>query len=218
MIDTSLRFHARVLACMALFVLAPRASAQEAPAQPAPPPPAAQAQPDAAPPSAGPVLEMPPEPSQPSAADDSGPLLQLGSAPDDDTLSRGLQDSRLAAPRTVVGGYGQFSLNAIKPGNANEFDAHATVRRVVLFVAHPITDDIRVYTEFEWEDALACASCAGSAEIEQALGGLEGIEDVAVIGLPDADPDGWQAAIGAVRPSIGGMSPEDAIRRIRDER
>jgi hypothetical protein len=122
-----------------------------------------------APAGSGPVLEMPPEVSQPSVARASGPLVQLGAPSNEETLSRGLQDARLAAPRTVVGGYGQFSLNALKPGNADEFNANATVRRLVLFVAHPITDDIRVYTEFEWENALACSSCVGSAEVEQAF-------------------------------------------------
>jgi hypothetical protein len=151
-----------------------------------PPPPTAASEPEApspgsmgVPPSAadvpgatlGPKIELPPEgvagTPQPSAA--NTPLVRLGTATDDETLSRGLQPNRLQQPTTVVGGYGQFSLNAVKPGNAKEFDARATVRRLVLFVAHPITEDIRIYTEFEWENAVSCSGCVGSAEVEQAF-------------------------------------------------
>ncbi|MEY4580807.1 MAG: hypothetical protein RL701_5510, partial [Pseudomonadota bacterium] len=118
----------------------------------------------------GPVIELPPEdrPAQTKPAD-SGPLVALGVPADSNTLSRGLQPQRMAQPRTVIGGYGQFTLNAVKPGDASSFTAQASVRRLVLFVAHPITDDIRVYTEFEWENAVACAACQGSAEVEQAF-------------------------------------------------
>ena len=69
---------------------------------------------------------------------------------------------------TVIGGYGQFVLNALRQGSDGRFNVRANVERVVLFVAHPITDDIRVYTEFEWENAGVCARCQGSAEVEQA--------------------------------------------------
>jgi hypothetical protein len=86
----------------------------------------------------------------------------------DDTLLRGLEPQRMSQSGTVIGGYGQFGLNALRIGSDGRFGVHANVERVVLFVAHPITDDIRVYTEFEWENALACSSCAGSAEVEQA--------------------------------------------------
>jgi hypothetical protein len=95
--------------------------------------------------------------------------VQFGASADAATLSRGLGPARMAQPHTVVGGYGQFGLNALRAGTQGEFDARASVRRLVLFVAHPLTDDIRVYTEFEWENALACRSCSGSAEIEQAF-------------------------------------------------
>ncbi|HTU60428.1 MAG TPA: hypothetical protein VMF89_18380, partial [Polyangiales bacterium] len=95
--------------------------------------------------------------------------IRLGVASDADTMTRGLMPMRMAQSATVIGGYGQFTLNSILPGNADEFSTRASVRRLVLFVAHPITDDIRVYTEFEWENAVACQSCNGSAEIEQAF-------------------------------------------------
>jgi hypothetical protein len=77
----------------------------------------------------------------------------------------------MAQPTTVVGGYGQFTLNSLRigPDKDNDFVTRANLRRIVLFVAHPITDDIRIYSEFEWENALACDGCLGSAEVEQAF-------------------------------------------------
>jgi hypothetical protein len=115
----------------------------------------------------GPSIELPPETTRPANQDE--PSVQLGVAPEDSTLSRGLGPARMAQRHTVVGGYGQFGLNAWRRGTRGEFDARASVRRLVLFVAHPITDDIRIYSEFEWENALACQSCVGSAEVEQAF-------------------------------------------------
>jgi len=146
---------------------APMARPLAAPADAAPP---AESGPVPAAPSGGPVIEMPPEESAPAAAAPSaGPGIELGVAPRSDSLSRGLTEARLAQPSTVIGGYGQFVLSALKPGNADEFNARANVRRLVLFVAHPITDDIRVYTELEWENVIACGSCQGSVELEQAF-------------------------------------------------
>ena len=142
---------------------APAAPELEVPAPPPPLPPAA--------PSSGPVIEMPPEELAPPAkapAANEPPLIQLGVTAPSNTLNRGLTEARLTQPTTVVGGYGQFSLNAIKPGD-DQWNTRASVRRLVLFVAHPITDDIRVYTELEWENAVACSSCSGSVEVEQAF-------------------------------------------------
>jgi hypothetical protein len=145
----------------------------------APEPPAAASSGDEAvpnaPPGTGPIIELPPELSgaQPEAAapasDGTWPKLSLGVPSDDDTMSRGLMPMRMAQSATVIGGYGQFTLNSVLPGDQREFNTRASVRRLVLFVAHPITDDIRVYTEFEWENAVACQSCSGSVEVEQAF-------------------------------------------------
>jgi hypothetical protein len=121
------------------------------------------------------VIELPPElqasqaRSQAAAPDPAGPNISLGVPADDDTLSRGLMIQRMKQSATVIGGYGQFTLNALLPGNADDFTTRATVRRLILFVAHPITDHIRVYTEFEWENAVSCSGCSGSVEIEQAF-------------------------------------------------
>lgn len=136
-------------------------------AEPAPPPQAAAAEP---PPAAGPQIEMPPEAA--STEPEPPPVVQFGTPVDrEEALTRGLTPERMAQPTTVVGGYGQFTLNALRvgPDKDNDFSARANLRRIVLFVAHPITDTIRVYSEFEWENALACDSCNGSAEVEQAF-------------------------------------------------
>jgi hypothetical protein len=136
----------------------------------------AQAEPGAVPPPSaaapsltGPAIELPPEAAAPQASENHGGL-QLGVSPDDeDSLLRGLAPQRMAQSRTVVGGYGQFDLEALRQGNNGRFNATANVRRIVLFVAHPITEDIRIYTEFEWENAVASPSFQGSAEVEQAF-------------------------------------------------
>jgi hypothetical protein len=169
----SFRASVRALSALCLITTA-TALAQESP-PPAPPPDAVT----------GPVIELPPEEVAPAPSTDllvprnavkpaaepekDERLFQLGVRADSDALTRGLQQLRMAQPRTVIGGYGQFTLNSVKPGNSSSFNTTASVRRLVLFVAHPITDNIRVYTEFEWENAVACQNCQGAAEVEQAF-------------------------------------------------
>lgn len=109
------------------------------------------------------------------------PLPQFGVADDGGALARerlllkGLQAQRLAAGHTVIGGYAQINATALSVGAGddggpvNDVELSATLRRLVLFVAHTFTDDIRFYTEFEWEHAIACRSCVGAVEIEQAF-------------------------------------------------
>lgn len=169
------------LAAASLWWCAALANAQDAApaAEPAPPPaaepaPAPAVEPAPAP-ASGPKIELPPEEAaaaaaQPTAADE--PLVRFGTPVDrEQALSRGLTPERMAQHTTVVGGYGQFNLNSLRvgPNDENDFVTHANLRRIVLFVAHPITDTIRVYSEFEWENALACDGCNGSAEVEQAF-------------------------------------------------
>ena len=168
----------RVLACAAIVWLSQSAARAQPAADSGSPAsdadaPAATPPPSAAAPASGPVIELPPEmmgsTSAPAAPSDAGPRISLGVPSDADAVTRGLMPMRMAQSATVIGGYGQFTLNSTLPGNADEFSTRASVRRLVLFVAHPITDDIRVYTEFEWENAVACQSCNGSVEIEQAF-------------------------------------------------
>jgi hypothetical protein len=119
----------------------------------------------------GPSIELPPELPPAVPLDPNLALVQLGSsAQGEDSIVRGLAPERMRQSNTVIGGYGQFNLNALRIGPAgNEYDVTANVRRLVLFVAHPITNAIRVYSEFEWENAIACSSCDGSVEVEQAF-------------------------------------------------
>jgi hypothetical protein len=121
-------------------------------------------------PGEGPMIELAPEPAapEPQAAAESG--LQIGvDASDDRTLERGLQPERMKVHGTVIGGYGEFNLTAQKVGPDADFDTRANVRRLVLFVAHDFTDEIEVYTELEWENAMACPDCEGAVEVEQAF-------------------------------------------------
>jgi hypothetical protein len=156
----------------------PSESASEAstPAAPSPAPesapaaagPAASSTEPAPPPAAGPTIDLPPE-TPPAPAP---PAIEFGAPVErEEALTRGLTPERMAQSTTVVGGYGQFNLNSLRvgPDKDNDFVTRANLRRIVLFVAHPITDDIRVYSEFEWENALACDGCNGSAEVEQAF-------------------------------------------------
>jgi hypothetical protein len=119
---------------------------------------------------AEPVLEIPPEDVLPEG-------IGVGDV-DDHVLLRGLQNTRLHAGHTVVGGYGQINgtASSVGPGPNGEMlntpTYQASVRRFVLFVAHTFGDegiakDLRVYTELEWEHAIACRTCVGSVEIEQ---------------------------------------------------
>jgi hypothetical protein len=125
----------------------------------------------------GPLIELPPEEAhEPKLELPVG--VGLGRDVDDAVLLRGLQESRLRAGHTVVGGYGQFNASALSvgPGPNDEMlnvpTYNATVRRFVLFVAHTFGEsgpaaDLRFYGELEWENAIACRTCVGSVEIEQ---------------------------------------------------
>lgn len=99
--------------------------------------------------------------------------MEIGvEAPADEALVRGLQEARMEAGGTVVGGYGQFQGEWVKVGSDEPYDGTARVRRLVLFVAHDFASlgaPIRAYTELEWEDAIACDGCEGSVEVEQAF-------------------------------------------------
>ncbi|MBK8169040.1 MAG: hypothetical protein IPK60_01695 [Sandaracinaceae bacterium] len=87
----------------------------------------------------------------------------------DEELVRGLRDYRMAGGNTVIGGYGEFNLNFLRTGSANPLIGRATVRRLVLFLAHNFNEKFRTYMEIEWENAVACSDCAGGVEIEQAF-------------------------------------------------
>jgi hypothetical protein len=106
-------------------------------------------------PTPGPSITLPAEvepPAKPASAD----------------AARSASEST-AGPSTVVGGYGQFNLTSRKLGPDADFQTRANLRRLVLFVSHTFTPEIDAYAELEWENAIACPSCQGSVEVEQAF-------------------------------------------------
>lgn len=90
----------------------------------------------------------------------------------DEALVRGLQDERMEAPGTTVGGYAQIQANWLVVGAEGEPEGTASVRRLVLFVAHEFAGwklPMRAYAELEWENAIAGDGAPGTAEVEQAF-------------------------------------------------
>jgi hypothetical protein len=90
--------------------------------------------------------------------------LGTGRTPDVD-LVRSLTEQRFRSAmdslaHTSVGGYGELAVTGLTTGGDRQWTAD--VRRIVLFVAHSFTQDIRVYTELELEHVR-------EAEIEQAF-------------------------------------------------
>lgn len=96
----------------------------------------------------------------------------MGTPADEAALTRGLQDARMATAGTVVGGYAQIQAQWLAVGADADITGSASVRRLVLFVAHDFGGwglPIRAYTELEWENAIAGDGQPGSAEVEQAF-------------------------------------------------
>lgn len=119
---------------------------------------------------AEPTLDLPPE-AQPQAQTPDF-ALRFGVNDNDVTdelLLKGLQKARLNAGGTVIGGYSQMRLTYAEEGTNSPFTGQANIDRLVLFVAHTFNDSFQTYIEFEWENAIACSTCNGSAEIEQAF-------------------------------------------------
>jgi hypothetical protein len=117
------------------------------------------------PPSDGPVIELAPQDREPPPK--SSPIISFGAgrAPEPD-LVRSLTEQRFRSAleslaRTSVGGYGELFVTGTTSGPGASRQWTADARRVVLFVAHSFTRDIRAYTELEVEHG-------NRAEIEQA--------------------------------------------------
>ena len=118
----------------------------------------------------GPAIELAPEHQAPLPRK---PLVGLGAgtAPQSEIVW-GLVEQRFrsaaaSVSHTSVGGYGDIQLEGTRIGKGSR-DFQVDVNRMVIFVAHSFTDAIRIYTEFEWEHAKACADCKGEASVEQA--------------------------------------------------
>ena len=104
----------------------------------------------------GPVVELPPE-MDPEAPSTPG---------QQDILTRGLRDQRLASP-SPIGGYGELHFN-MDLTDADDPDSTIDLHRLVLFVAHSFGQDFRLYTELEVEHALVGDGMPGEVGIEQA--------------------------------------------------
>ena len=82
-----------------------------------------------------------------------------------DQVDENSQDS--SSSKTTIGGYGEMHYNNWSDGQGNtkkELDFH----RFVLFVNHEFNDDIRLFSEFELEHAVAGEGQNGEVEVEQA--------------------------------------------------
>ncbi len=73
--------------------------------------------------------------------------------------------------KTIIGGYGEMHYNSLEnqldggSSDKDELDLH----RFVLFFGHQFTDELRFYSEFEVEHAIAGEGKVGETEIEQAF-------------------------------------------------
>jgi len=82
-------------------------------------------------------------------------------------------DGAAAAPSTAavgsntIGGYGEFSYNRYNDTTVN--NNQADLRRFVLFLGHKFSDNLRFYSEVEWEHAVVSNTDQGESEIEQAF-------------------------------------------------
>lgn len=165
---------------------------------------------------AQPTLDLPPDEvgvageETPAAAE--APLVQLpggiglGAQVDEDDLMKGLQDARLhGVSNTVIGGYAQLNANLLSVGPGDDGtgfgapSATADVRRLVVFVAHTFSPWARFYTELEWEHALACRTCSGASEIEQAFVEI----DVVKVGVSSEETTAMTARAGLILIPMG---------------
>lgn len=110
------------------------------------------------------TLDLPPE--APAAADSSSqPETRGGSAVVDPLRAMQVERFRRAAS-TSIGGYGELHLNHKRPEGGDATTA-IDMHRLVLFVAHHFSSDVRFYTEIEVEHAFAKPGAPGEIGIEQ---------------------------------------------------
>lgn len=82
------------------------------------------------------------------------------------------QAAPAAERATVIGGYAQLQAQWLGVGPDPRYEGTASVRRLVVFVTHDFDAQglpIQLYTELEWEDAVAGDGEPGASEVEQAL-------------------------------------------------
>lgn len=76
--------------------------------------------------------------------------------------------SSASTSRTTVGGYGELHYNNLHSDVKDEDKRELDLHRFVLFVNHEFNDDIRFFSEFEIEHAIAGDGKVGEVEVEQA--------------------------------------------------
>jgi hypothetical protein len=113
------------------------------------------------------------EPAPPAAEKKAGTIGLGAPIPTDSALVRGLTDQRFQSAlesltNTSIGGYGEIQVRGNAAGRDGDTRWTADVARLVVFVAHTFTNDIRAYTELEVEHSVSCPSCPGAVELEQA--------------------------------------------------
>jgi len=78
-------------------------------------------------------------------------------------------NSKSSTSDTTIGGYGELHYNNLNHSNDNTKDkTELDLHRFVIFVNHEFNDDIRFFSEFEIEHALAGDDKEGEVEVEQA--------------------------------------------------
>lgn len=69
--------------------------------------------------------------------------------------------------RTTIGGYGEIHYNNLHDSDGNDFE-EIDIHRIILEVSHRFTDDIRFFTEIEFEHAVIGDAKGGEVVVEQA--------------------------------------------------
>ena len=73
------------------------------------------------------------------------------------------------ADRTTIGGYGEMHYNNLDGSGGKSDKKEIDLHRFVLFFGHEFTDDIRFFSEVEYEHGVAGEGQVGEVEIEQAF-------------------------------------------------
>jgi len=73
------------------------------------------------------------------------------------------------ADRTTIGGYGELHYNNLDGSGGESDKKEIDLHRFVLFFGHEFTDDIRFFSEVEYEHGVAGDGQVGEVEIEQAF-------------------------------------------------
>jgi len=73
------------------------------------------------------------------------------------------------ADRTTIGGYGELHYNNLDGSGGKSDKKEIDLHRFVLYFGHEFTDDIRFFSEVEYEHGVAGDDQVGEVEIEQAF-------------------------------------------------